>query len=111
MFSTIDYAIDQIRAWVNPTDFDTALIRARKLQEDGTTAWLLRNNVFENWKALSEDVSQQINTSQRFFGENTFWLHGAYAKARFSIFSCIYLSIQPFVMLTWTALTFAVINR
>ncbi|KAL6900009.1 hypothetical protein GGI43DRAFT_406050 [Trichoderma evansii] len=71
-----DYAVDQIRAWVNPSDFDTALIRARKLQEDGTTTWLLSNNIFQHWKAAYEDDGQQINIRQRLFGENTFWLHG-----------------------------------
>lgn len=50
----IDYAIDQIRAWVNPTDFDTALIRARKLQEDVTTARLLGNIIFEQWISFSK---------------------------------------------------------
>ncbi|PON29017.1 hypothetical protein TGAM01_v202125 [Trichoderma gamsii] len=72
----IDYAIDQIRAWVNPPDFDTALIRARNLQEDGTTAWLLGNAIFEQWKTPCEDVMQQVVSAQSFFSENTFWLHG-----------------------------------
>lgn len=76
----IDYAIDQIRAWVNPPDFDTALIRARKLQEDGTTAWLLGNAIFEQWKTPCEDVMQQAVSAQSCFSENTFWLHGAYAR-------------------------------
>lgn len=82
----IDYAIDQIRAWVNATDFDTALIRARKLEEDGTTAWLLSNNIFEQWKSLCQDATQQVNSAQRFFGENTFWLYGAYARYAFHFF-------------------------
>lgn len=70
--SIIHYAIDQIRAFVNPANCDTALIRTLKVQEDGTTAWLLGNTIFEQWKAPCEYVMQQVVSAQKFFSENTF---------------------------------------
>lgn len=64
----VDYAIDQIRAWVNPADCDTALIRARKLQEDGTTAWLLGNIIFEQWVSFSKLFRPKGSSMKIHFG-------------------------------------------
>lgn len=68
--------MDRIRTWIDPSDFDSALIRNQNLRTEGTTLWLLEERMYDEWKdsTIHGDVMGMKNT--KVFQSNILWLIG-----------------------------------